>query len=633
MSIPRDLTPADLDFPTKYTSFREVQLQIADWFIYGDADLGRRRFMMVGAPGGVGKTGAQQLISKIMGVKTVILTYTLGLEDQIIGDKFQEVIDVRGRVNYECVTRNHYQPDKRWMCDEGEEIDCDCLGTNRCTYQQAVNEAKASRVVLTNYAYWLHARKFGGTALEGSEHGPVKLLVCDECHLAPQSISNMLACWIGKTDLHHWVDNEVRMAVRLAHGADHGIVTQSWIEALTVLSVRLKHRMGEIARGYRSEAEAYRKDKEFKKLSKLSDDVERVIFHATDNNWIWQETKTGYKFDCIWPAKYAERYLFSGVQNVLLISATARPKLLQLLGIKQEQVLFREWPRIFPAVNGPVIHIPTGRMGQKSDEAEKRKSVARLDEFLDLGWKNVKGLVQTASYPRAEWVQANSKYGRWMLLNKRGESADAMADRFRKAKCDEHTPCILVSPSYGTGYDFDLYDQQILSWNFVLKLPWADQSDPIVQARLQQDRDWGMYACAQSFWQSTWRFTRRPEAKCMTIVTDDSINFLLRRGGKQHGPRWVTVQERNELPKPPIGIGTRAHVSDVSDTVNGTIGTDVLPAFLPVPTGIEKRGIDFAARVKDGKRILPSSLPSSSSSVQQLTPLGLDADDEDYIPF
>jgi Rad3-related DNA helicase len=627
VSIPRDLTPADLGFSsTKFAEFREIQLQLADWFVYGDPDLGRRRFMIAGASGGSGKSLGINLISKLMGVKTAILTFTKGLQDQVLVSDFPDLADIRGKVNYTCVTRNFNMPDQRWTCDEGYDIKCAHVGDpDRCTHSIQMELAKRARVVSANYSAWLSNRAVNATAFE--EKGkPIQLLVLDEAQKAPDALSNHLQTHFSKTDLHKHVEQETRLAVRLAHGADHGIVSQSWIAMLETLAIRVKAVVSDIGKEYRSEAEAYREDKEYRRLSRMLDNIDRLTFHASDNNWIWIETKYGYKFDCIWPWRYAERYLFSGVPNVLLITATARPKLAQLLGIKKEQMLFREWPRIFPAVNGPVIHVPTGRMGQRADETEKQKSVARLDEFLDLGWRKVKGAVHTSNYRLAEWVQSRSKYGRYMLLNKQGESADAMAERFRLAKCDDATPCILVSPSYGTGYDFDLYEQQEWSFNFIIKLPYADKSDPIVVERMKQDKTWYAYATMQDLCQSCWRFTRRPEAKCMTIVTDDSVGFLL-RSGAEYKPRWFTVQERKELPRPPVGIGTRARIPNVAGAANGSSassGTNVpaVPLVLPLgPAEVAKAlGVDFSAYVnglygasdkgKEGKRV-PSSPPSA----------------------
>ena len=566
MSIPRELVPADFGFPPKFAEFREVQLQIAEYAVYGDPCHGKRRFMIIGASGGSGKTLSVQIIAKFTNQKSVILTHTKALQDQIQKDRFAGVVDIRGKNNYTCVTENSLHPEVEYMCDQGIELDCPLVGKPGCTHFDKMQEARAAKVVVTSYAAWIHNRAINRASFEMPED-PVELLVCDECHKSFDALASYLSEFIGYQALNTRVPHELRIALSHFHGADHGVVTQEWIDALSLAQTKVDAEKIDlmVKEGYRSQEAAYRGSEKFRKLSKLSDNMGKIVDHAGENidnvsdddaenrryaklnrdAWIWQEVKGGFRFDCVWPGRYAERYLFSGVKNVVMISATARPKLAQLLRIPKANYLFKEWPRVFPAVNGPVIHIPTGRMGHRAGEDERLKSVETLDRFLDSGWRNVKGLVHTASYARAEWVQAHSKYGRYMLLNKSGENPDVMAERFRKA-C---APCILVSPSYSTGFDFDLPDQD-WSWNFVLKLPYADKSDPVLAARIKDDEKYYAYDTVQNLAQSCWRFTRRPDAKCVTIITDNAIGFLM-RDGKEFAPRWFTVQHRPQLPRFP----------------------------------------------------------------------------------
>ena len=574
MSILTGLTPADLGFPAKFSEFREIQAQLVDWAVYGDPDLGTRRFMIAGVAGGSGKSLAAQTIAKMTGRKTVVLTATRGLEDQVVNDGF-DLVNVRGKQNYECVTFNPHMPDKRWTCAEGEEIDCDCLGDkHRCPYQMKVEEAKKAQVVLTNYSYWMYARRMNKTALEGEPHGPVSLLILDECQKAFSSLASMLSSWVGKETLQRWVGDEARLAFRFAHGSDHGVVTQAWIDCLSTLSTRLQHHLGGIALSYHSEAQAYRESEEFRKVSKLVDTVNLVVGHATDDNWIWKETKTGVQFDCVWPALYAERYLFSGVEKVVLISATSRPKLAPLLGIRRDEMLFKEWPRVFSSANNPVVHVKTGKIGKNATEEDRNKAIVRLDEILE-EWQGHRGMVCTSSYKLAEWIQGKSRFGRWMILNKPGESADAVAERYRKTP----PPAFLVSPSYGTGFDFA---DEACEFVVVFKLPYADRSDPIIQTRCETDPDWYNYQTAQEFSQSCWRGTRHAKDKCTVIVTDDSIGFLM-RVGKTHMPRWFNCRTVAEVPRAPENVGRVRRQAAVVTVGKAAVATTAVAAAPAAP--------------------------------------------------
>jgi Rad3-related DNA helicase len=253
-------------------------------------------------------------------------------------------------------------------------------------------------------------------------------------------------------------------------------------------------------------------------------------------------TKGGVSFDCIWPGRYAERWLWTGVPRIALMSATLRPKALAMLGLSESKYWFKEFPRVFPAENNPVVWIPTGRMGVKADEAELRKTIIRSDEIYDEWAPGYKGIVHTASYRRAEWLQSNSRWGRHMLLNKAGQAVD-MAERFRKSK----PPCILVSPSYTTGWDFP---DQDCEWQHIIKLPFPDLSDPIVSARRESDQDWMDYETMQTLVQASGRGTRHYTDKCVVMITDDAVGKF-RNYARRHSPTWFSISESKTVPKAP----------------------------------------------------------------------------------
>ena len=98
-------------------------------------------------------------------------------------------------------------------------------------------------------------------------------------------------------------------------------------------------------------------------------------------------------------------------------------------------------------------------------------------------WGGKKGIVRTASYKRAEWLQSESTWGRYMHMNREGAEAARVAEKFRNAE----PPAVLVSPSYGTGHDFPNYECE---WIWIPKLPFPDRSDPVMIARMQDDPDY-----------------------------------------------------------------------------------------------------------------------------------------------
>ena len=245
------------------------------------------------------------------------------------------------------------------------------------------------------------------------------------------------------------------MEIREAQGRTRetwGFVTEKWLTALGTLIGRVQVRMSEIADEWGTAQRAARKSKEYRKLDKLVGGVSRLVrisaseMNEETKNWIWKEQEHGLSFECVWPRRYAERYLWSGVETVVLMSATLRPKAMHLLGIKNSEMHFKEWPRQFQALRSPVYWLKTGKMGHKAGQVEIDKAAAQGERIWQK-WQGYKGLVHTASYRRAEWLQAASTWGRWMVLNQKGESATDAAERFKRME----PPATLVSPSYSTG--------------------------------------------------------------------------------------------------------------------------------------------------------------------------------------
>lgn len=549
-----DIAPCDLELPEKFRQFREVQCELVDFVLYGPEKNGEvRRFMMCGAPPGSGKTLVAQAIAKMSGAKTVILTATKALEDQIVNDGFL-CSNIRGKANYQCEDYDQLHTEQRWNCDEGLEHACQFADRPVCPYRARLLEAQDARVVVTNVAYWLHARANNRHALETADE-PIELLIADEMHLAFNALAGFLGVWVSNQDLRRFADKEVREALAESKGEESGRLEPRWTDALVEVWKNVTRRMREIAREYETEAQASRGSKEYRALEKLSGNLARIVTHAQAEelsreermregekpNWLWRLTKSGIAFDCIWPGRYAERYLWSGVPRVVGLSASLRPKALGLLNMRQGDYWFREWARIFPAELSPVYWVPTGRMGHKTPTEEKWKSIVRADEIYD-EWREYKGIVHTTSYQNAEWYQANCKWGRHMVLSKPGEQGIA-AEKYKLARA----PCLLVSPSFTTGWDFPEED---CGFQHIPKLPFPDRSDPVLLARVEDDDSYYSYLTMQTLFQACGRKSRRPDQRCTTIITDDAVKGF-RNYAAQYAPRYFRVRDSKGVPKAP----------------------------------------------------------------------------------
>lgn len=582
------LTPEDIGLPgERFLDYRQIQREIAHYIIYGPNDDGGNRFKGVGAPTGSGKTLATETAVVLSGVKAVTLTATLPLQDQRQADfgnrPDRRFKDIRGRDNYKCSgMRKGFGSAKgpaakrNLTCKEGDELGCEYVGSTACEYTENVELAKLAISDSTNYQYWMHARAQNPAALS-SPGNPVGLLILDECHKAVEELSRFLNKWIGLVELQTYARMDAQdmpwSRTGKHQGREHGKVDETWVAMLQTALREAEAYKAALMIRYQTTIEA-RRHQDYRDADEFAQKVGMVVRHGGDGNWIWQQEKKGILFRCVWPWRYAERYLFCGIERVALVSATTRPKLFNLLGIKRSEIDFKEWPRQFPAKQSMVYFVPTlgietikegpqkgqrrnVRMSDKMPAQDLDLIFKRVDEVMEI-WKGHKGIIHTASYDRAELFQLKCKYGRHMLLNKRntygggalGHTAVDMAEKYKKRVLGPEDMCALVSPSYTTGWDFPLDENEYDSYQIIVKIPFHNQGDPLVQARAESDEDYEVYDIVQTLEQATGRRNRKMSDWCTTIILDGHVRRFLGQQAKKHASSWWRVYESADIPRP-----------------------------------------------------------------------------------
>lgn len=518
------LSPIDLDFPESFSTFRDCQHEAFEFVLTSE-----KRFIALGIPPGGGKSGVAFGLAKLLGGRTTILTATHGLEDQYVetfnDSNLQRLAHIRGRRNYTCWEGGN--------CDDGRRMDCaDKLG---CPYLGAFRSQDSSEVVITNYAYWL--------AVNSKGEGITKpdTLVCDEAGLADEWLSNSLN--------FNFTEHQLRDIGIRGYRPSEDIA--DWIElAPRVLQAAYDH---------------YNQVQQSNKGTKFGKDLARIrraeeIYDAAnklsqlgraEDNWICSRIDGAdigrlWKFQCVWPGMYRER-LFQGVKRVILMSATMRPYTLRLLGIKRDDCEFKEWGRQFPAVNGPVIWIPTVkvRYEDKFSNEDRQRWLDRHDEIYKWG-NDRRGLDHTISYKRAREINDALGNRYRLVLNGAADPESATAteafDKFSKSPIDT----VLVSPSFGTGWDFAGTKAE---WQVLSKMPLLPPVDKLVKARTDQDSAYPWYKAGQELVQSCGRINRYPSDRGMTLIVDDQIGWL-KRAASEHIPNWFNVRKEEQLPRP-----------------------------------------------------------------------------------
>ncbi len=480
------------------------------------------RFVVQSMPTGIGKSLCYVMRSLLFDSRAIILTSTKGLQSQLIAD-FRSIgmVDVRGQGNYDCLVVNS-------SCDEGPchaGFRCSAKGEG-CPYYDAVRRARSSRLVVTNYSYWMTANRFG------QELGDIDELVLDEAHLAPDELSSFCA-----VEFEAW-ECEGLLGAKLP--------------PLDLEDARgwARQQMGFVRR--RLERIAIRDDlpsrqeiKEARALKRITRKLESLLAAPTKTEWVGEGSRGCVKFEPVWPASYAEEFLFLGVPRIVMVSATVRPKTAGVLGCNDYR--FEEYRSTFPEARRRITHIPTIRLNNRSGHSELRIWANQINNIISRRLDR-KGIVHTVSYERARFLIENSRHSDIMVSN-HSRNTRSVVEKFKHAD----PPAVLVSPSLGHGWDFPYNTCEYI---VIGKVPFPDTRGAVLKARCAEDKDYANYVAAIALVQQAGRAMRAADDRCEVLVVDDNARWFVPRN-RHHFPAWFRMGRSATIPMPPPALGGR----------------------------------------------------------------------------
>jgi ATP-dependent DNA helicase DinG len=520
-------SPADLGFPEKFASWRPDQVHAIDRTIRS-----KKRFIGAVAPTGFGKTLYGVAISLLTPEvnRALYLTSSKGLQDQI-GSEFHALglVDVRGQRNYPCDAiestgqLTKYRRHRGYVgCDSGPchaGVRCGLAPDKQtpyvrpaCKYYGAVFDARESNLVSTNYAMHFAA----GAYSQGL--GDFDLIILDEAHDADKQLEAFLSFEITSDDLNVLRGKNLESA-ELADWkkwADHHFFK---------LASQIEQR--ELMPPDNSEGV-----QEMRKLKAVLGKLGRLRDIAP-GDWILELDRTA-KFSPLKVSKYAEEHLFRKAKKVILTSATLTRKTLQLLGIPLEESELLEFKSSFPINRRPVIAVettPSVTVNVRMHDSTKHLWMRRIDRLID-SRRDRKGIIHTVSYARMKDLYAASEHRDLMMTHEPGNTLTTI-----RAFKEHIGPCILVSPSVVTGYDFpgDECRYQIIG-----KVPIPDMRGRINEIRNQTDKELKYYLAMQALVQACGRGMRSADDWCETLIIDDTFGTWFWQRARKHAPKWFS---------------------------------------------------------------------------------------------
>jgi len=517
------LTPRDLGLPEKFSSWRPGQ-----WSAINTAVTTNKRFVAMSMPTGSGKSVNAVASAILNGNRSVYLTATKALQDQLNKDFSSLMRDMRGRQNYQCV----HGDGSKMSCTEGRIMECREAG---CPYLADRNDFLAASLGSTNYSY------FFSSNMHSEGVGPVDMLILDEAHQVIQEL-----CSAIEIRLDHQKNSYLYDALSPPP------------DSITHTTINFPNQMSELrtwATYSLPQAQAYLKkiklDNKTHWLA-LTDQFVKTLerISTVPDDWILDNTNpVETLLSPIWPTDYAAQYLFLDIPHIILVSATLVPKTLQLLGIKPEESVFLSQDHTFDPARCPVYLFGPCRVDYKMSEGNFKEVIARMDLIISRRLDR-KGIIHCVSYKHQERILAQSEYSHLMIAPKDARHFKKDLEEFLASPA----PSIFISPSVTTGYDFpmDKCEYQIL-----YKVPFIDARSPVMKARAESDKEYLPYLTAQILVQTCGRPMRSAEDRSESFILDQHANWFLKspdRGGYRHlVPSWFMRQIRwpNGLPPTP----------------------------------------------------------------------------------
>lgn len=487
------LTPIEFGLPEKFSRWRTGQEQ-AFW----EAGKSERRWVGLALPTGVGKSAAYMAIASANGWRTLVLTATKGLQDQLLGDfEGMGLVDVRGMDNYPC--REH--PGSTcadgpclvgWKCPR-RDADCD--------YYDAVAKASTAGLVVSNYAfYFRNARKLGR----------FDCVVMDEAHEVAELLADHVAIRITDRD-----QDLLRMDWPRGVAAEDQDVWRKWGQ-------RAKRKVEDLL----DSSAGWAAVRDVLRLKDLERRLERL--EELPDDWITARERLHWTFEPVWPTAFTADYLWHETPKLILSSATLRPRSLELLGLEDDDFDWIESASPFPVENRLVHVLPTARVRYRMSDEDMFRWLKSIDRVIDEN-PGGKGVIHTVSYERARFLKDESKHRGIMLVHDT-KTARRVVREFKEAE----PPRLLVSPSVTTGFDFPY---EAARFQIVAKIPFPDASGPVMKARTKLDKSYPMFVAMTTLVQMAGRIVRAEDDVGITYILDGQARWFIPRF-KRFAPRW-----------------------------------------------------------------------------------------------
>lgn len=470
----------------------------------------RKKFVLLELPTGSGKSAvaiAAARWASNWGSGAYILSTQKSLTAQYMRD-FETIglVELRGRSSYIC-------QDFGTNCEVGANLRSkDTTNCLQCPYKLAKDRFVTQRMGVTNFDYFLAETLYSGQLPKRS------ILVIDEGHILEQKL-------LGFTDFEISPFNLQKYSVPIPTiddgdllGATEWVIDQM-IPAIESFLCAIPDDDIDQSEDRRQAENLLRRMRRF-----VSDSQQEWVFWSDRNRLV---------FRALGAPAYANEYLFSKADLVVIMSATILDfgEFRSTLGVAEDDCLCLAVASEFPVANRPIFYRPLGSMNFQNKAATLPRIADALDKLL-YARPGVKGLIHTNSYEMNRLLtHALMTAGHGARIITHGPGGAEMAIE-RHIMSD--APTVLCSPAMTEG--LDLRDD-LSRFQVIVKVPYPPFKDPYVVARKNRDKKWYSWQTAMRLIQATGRSVRSETDFAETFIVDSSFGDF-RRLNQRLLPAW-----------------------------------------------------------------------------------------------
>jgi Rad3-related DNA helicase len=484
------------------------------------------------APTGTGKTLIAELVSRLIGGKTIYACSTKQLQDQFERD-FPYAKVIKGRANYltDSGILDNWGKSKSQLPSEITCADCTwdlsnpvcswCATHETCPYNIAKIRAQSAQLACLNYSYLLtdstYVHGFAGR----------RLIVGDECDLIERELLSQYEVVIsGKRQAHMSLNPPRRKTVSTSW--------EQWVqeEAIPTVTEYLDYLPTPQTSQRPFDIKQYNSTRTLlDKLFVLRDELKRGLWvydgyseepQPTDPIIFRPVRVNTWGKGNFWP--YAEKFL---LMSATILSADL---MADELGLEKEWELI-DVGSVFPVENRPIHIVPIADMAFRNREAGWKDMVKGVEGVLRMH-QTERVLVHCVSYELAAFLHSSvTMPGRnAVVYHNSSEKTRALEDY------SSYPGSVLFAASMDRGVDLpdDLCRVQI-----VAKVPFPNVKDKRINARLYGDggRNWYRMQTIRTLIQMTGRGVRSKDDWCVTYILDSQFMSNLWKSSYLF-PKW-----------------------------------------------------------------------------------------------